>query len=121
VTIPESLSSHLELGRALYHRAVLRRRSGHQDRARADGERAYAVTIMNEAAKLGRRLATEGVFGRFAIDFVAVRDEGSDWQTYAIELNLRKGGTTDPLLTLQFLTDGSYDAEDGLFRTPRGI
>ena len=29
---------------------------------------------------------------------------------YAIELNLRKGGTTHPFLTLQFLTDGTYDA-----------
>ena len=31
------------------------------------------------------------------------------WTPYAIELNLRKGGTTHPFLTLQFLTDGTYD------------
>ena len=29
-----------------------------------------------------------------------------EWETYAIEINLRKGGTTHPFLTLQFLTDG---------------
>ena len=39
-------------------------------------------------------------------------------RTYAIELNLRKGGTTHPFLTLQFLTDGRYDADTGLFLTP---
>ena len=41
-------------------------------------------------------------------------------RTYAIEINLRKGGTTHPFLTLQFLTDGAYDGGSGLFRTPRG-
>ncbi len=81
---------------------------------------AYAAAIMHEAAKVGRRLAKEGVLGRFAIDFVAVRSGNSDWDVYAIELNLRKGGTTHPFLTLQFLTDGAYDAERGVFTTPFG-
>ena len=61
-----------------------------------------------------------GVLGRFALDFVAVRREGGAWETYAIEINLRKGGTTHPFLTLQFLTDGRYDADTGVFSTPRG-
>jgi hypothetical protein len=80
----------------------------------------YAAAIMREAAKVGRRLAREGVIGRFALDFVAVRDEAGAWDVSAIEINLRKGGTTHPFLTLQFLTDGRYDAETGLFTTPRG-
>ena len=33
---------------------------------------------------------------------------------------MRKGGTTHPFLTLQFLTDGNYDAESGLFLTAVG-
>jgi len=33
---------------------------------------------------------------------------------------LRRGGTTHPFLTLQFLTDGRYEADTGLFRTPLG-
>ena len=45
---------------------------------------------------------------------------GTTWEVYAIEINLRKGGTTHPFLTLQFLTDGAYDADAGVFRTPRG-
>jgi hypothetical protein len=68
----------------------------------------YASLITREAAKVGRRLAKEGVIGRFALDFVVVRSDGK-WHPYAIEINLRKGGTTHPFLTLQFLTDGKYD------------
>jgi hypothetical protein len=54
------------------------------------------------------------------VDFVVVQDEGGAWTPYAIELNLRKGGTTHPFLTLQFLTDGSYDGARGVFLTPSG-
>src|SRR6059058_3180095 len=79
----------------------------------------YASLITREAAKIGRRLAKEGVIGRFALDFVVVRSSGK-WEPYAIEINLRKGGTTHPFLTLQFLTDGRYDPTTALFLTPRG-
>ena len=74
---------------------------------------AYAPLITREAAKVGKRLAKEGVIGRFALDFVVVRAKDGTWEPYAIEINLRKGGTTHPFLTLQFLTDGTYDTETG--------
>jgi hypothetical protein len=80
----------------------------------------YARAITGEAAKIGARLAEEGVLGRFAVDFVVVRDAHDAWTPYAIELNLRKGGTTHPFLTLQFLTDGAYDAATALFMAPSG-
>src|SRR5215472_13358591 len=81
---------------------------------------AYASLITQEAAKVGRRLAKEGVIGRFAIDFVVVRAKNGKWEPYAIEINLRKGGTTHPFLTLQFLTDGTYDPNTGIFTAPNG-
>ena len=81
---------------------------------------AYAPLITREAAKVGRRLAREGVLGRFALDFVVVRAKDGTWEPYAIEINLRKGGTTHPFLTLQFLTDGTYDTETGIFTAPNG-
>ncbi|TCO32521.1 hypothetical protein EV652_104127 [Kribbella steppae] len=80
----------------------------------------YARLISEHAATIGRRLATEGALGRFAVDFVVVRGADGGWTPYAIELNLRKGGTTHPFLTLQFLTDGRYDPRTALFITPRG-
>src|SRR5438067_7854250 len=79
----------------------------------------YASLITREAAKVGRRLAKEGVIGRFALDFVVVRSNGK-WDPYALEINLRKGGTTHPFLTLQFLTDGTYDPEAAIFTAPNG-
>jgi hypothetical protein len=81
---------------------------------------AYARAISADAATLGARLAKEGVLGRFALDFVVVKDTAGAWTPYAIELNLRKGGTTHPFLTLQFLTDGRYAPATGLFLTPAG-
>ena len=81
---------------------------------------AYAPMISREAKKVGTRLAKEGVLGRFAIDFVVVRSNKGAWQPYAIEVNLRKGGTTHPFLTLQFLTDGTYDPDRAVFLTPGG-
>jgi hypothetical protein len=80
----------------------------------------YGPAIMREGLKVGRRLKEEGVLGRFALDFVAVLNERDEWEVYAIEINLRKGGTTHPFLTLQFLTDGTYDEQSGVFLTPRG-
>jgi hypothetical protein len=80
----------------------------------------YARTITRHAEVIGERLAREGALGRFAVDFVTVRTASGEWTAYAIELNLRKGGTTHPFLTLQFLTDGRYDPETALFITPRG-
>src|SRR5262249_45950230 len=49
---------------------------------------AYAVAITEEARKVGERLAREGVLGRFALDFVVVRDGDEEWSPYAIEINL---------------------------------
>jgi hypothetical protein len=88
--------------------------------ARFPADTAYGPAIMREAAKVARRFVREGVIGRFALDFVVVRTHGGKWRPYAIEVNLRKGGTTHPFLTLQYLTDGHFDAESGEFLTARG-
>jgi hypothetical protein len=80
----------------------------------------YGPAIMREAEKVGKRFAREGIVGRYALDFVAVKNEAGNWDPYAIEVNLRKGGTTHPFLTLQYLTDGRYHSGVGEFRTVRG-
>lgn len=81
---------------------------------------AYSRLISEDALKIGRRLASEGIVGRFAVDFLVVQRRDGTWDSYAIEINLRKGGTTHPFLTLQYLTDGQYDAETGIFTTEQG-
>jgi PGM1 C-terminal domain len=80
----------------------------------------YAQTIGRYALTAAERLVSLKVIGRFAFDFVVVRDTDGTWAAYAIELNLRKGGTTHPFLTLQFLTDGRYDPGTALFMTSTG-
>jgi hypothetical protein len=80
----------------------------------------YAQQISRSARKVGERLAERGVIGRFAIDYIVAGRPDGTWEDHAIELNLRKGGTTHPFLTLQFLTDGSYDEERAVFVAPGG-
>jgi hypothetical protein len=81
--------------------------------------REYRLDIQDAGFKVARILAQRGVVGRFSTDFVSVKNPKSGvWDHYAIEVNLRKGGTTHPFLTLKFLTDGTYDTTTGLFYTP---
>jgi hypothetical protein len=49
-----------------------------------------------------------------------VKQDEDTWKHYAIEINLRKGGTTHPFLMLQFLTDGKYDPDSGDYITGSG-
>ena len=42
------------------------------------------------------------------------------WALYAIEINLRCGGTTHPFMAISTLTDGIYDPLAGEFRTRLG-
>ena len=82
-------------------------------------DHAYSVEIGELAKKITEILKQKGVLGRFAIDFMSVFENGK-WMHYAIEINLRKGGTTYPYLMLQFLTDGNYDASTGKYILPNG-
>ena len=79
----------------------------------------YRLPIQNSGHKVAAQLASHGVIGRFGIDYVSVLKEG-EWTHQAIEINLRKGGTTHPFLTLKFLTEGQYNLDDGLFYAPSG-
>ncbi len=78
----------------------------------ASGE--YAVELDRMGKLVGEAMKEQGVLGRFGIDFMSVK-ENDGWKHYAIEINLRKGGTTHPFLMLQFLTDGAYKMETGQY------
>jgi len=76
-----------------------------------------------EIGAIGKKIADElnrlGVIGRFAVDFISVKQE-EGWKHYPIEINLRKGGTTHPFIMLQFLTDGIYVWQEGSYMMAHG-
>ena len=68
--------------------------------------------------KVGARLAELGVVGRFDVDFLACPLGSARLdRLVALDINLRKGHTTLPIRTLQLLSQGTYDAEAGIFRS----
>jgi hypothetical protein len=87
--------------------------------SRFPADQAYATAISEESLKVGALLSEAGVLGRFAIDYLVAKQQGQ-WRPYAIEINLRKGGTTHPFLTMQYITDGHYDWQTNEFTTPLG-
>jgi hypothetical protein len=80
----------------------------------------YALAIGALACRVARVLANDGVIGRCAIDFVLARGDDDRWEPFAIELNLRKGGTTHPYEILRGLVEGRYHTASATFTTPTG-
>jgi hypothetical protein len=78
----------------------------------------YRLRLQEIGLKVGKALAKLGAIERYGVDFIAVQiPETQEWELQAIEINLRKGGTTHPFMTLKLLTDGNYDYKTGLFLT----
>jgi hypothetical protein len=90
-------------------------------------DEAYRLRLQEYGMQVGKALAAKGALERFSLDFIAVRrsdwaeDEArEEWDLEAIEINLRKGGTTHPFMTLKLLTYGQYDYTTGLFHNQQG-
>jgi hypothetical protein len=83
---------------------------------------AYRLRLQELGLKIGHFLADKGALERYGVDFIAVRhpEQSPEWEIQAIEINLRKGGTTHPFMTLKLLTNGFYDNATGLFYSPEG-
>jgi hypothetical protein len=102
------------------HDQILRGRNGQQFAGcRFPADRAYAAAISALAQRVADQLAHTGVIGRLAIDFLVVRGLDDGWQPFALEVNLRMGGTTHPHQALIRLTGGSYDPQTASFTTRR--
>ncbi len=79
----------------------------------------YWRAVHRAGWRVGEVLRDHGVLGRFGIDFVSHRIP-TGWRHVAIEINLRKGGTTLPFHMLQFLTAGRDDPDAAMYVTPMG-
>jgi len=75
----------------------------------------YRREITNYAYRVAKYLAKKGVIGRFAVDFLAVRNKSKEkFKLFAIEINLRKGGTTHPYELTRSATGALYSRKTGL-------
>lgn len=77
-------------------------------------DQSYAGELADHGRAVGEWLARAGAVGRLSVDFVAVRRRGQ-WRVFALEVNLRKGGTTHPFSVIRHLAPGEYDAAAGLW------
>jgi hypothetical protein len=102
------------------HDQVLGGPAGHEYLGcRFPADARYGPIISTYAERVADVLAQRGMLGRFGIDFVVAR-VADEWRAWAIEINLRNGGTTHPMLTLIALTEGDFDPALGAFVVPDG-
>ncbi|WP_337886255.1 peptide ligase PGM1-related protein [Fischerella thermalis] len=87
---------------------------------RFPADETYRLQLQLLGTKIGMKLAEKGALERFGVDFIAVDQGNGQWDMQAIEINLRKGGTTHPFMTLKLLTNGRYDFSTGLFYSQQG-
>lgn len=87
---------------------------------RFPADETYRMQLQQMGLKVGRKLAEQGALERFGVDFIAVDKGDGQWDIQAIEINLRKGGTTHPFMSLKLLTNGRYDLSTGLFYSQQG-
>jgi hypothetical protein len=80
----------------------------------------YRLKLQQLGLKIGQNLSAKGALERYGVDFITVQKEDGEWDIQAIEINLRKGGTTHPFMTLKLLTNGRYDLRTGLFYSQQG-
>ena len=73
----------------------------------------YAAELARHGAAVGVELSRLGAAGRASVDFAATRDTAGAWRLHALEINLRKGGTTHPYAALRNLVPGRYDPDAG--------
>jgi hypothetical protein len=80
---------------------------------RFPAEPAYAAELGRYAEAAGEALARRGAVGRMGVDFAVAWDTDGRHSVHALEVNLRKGGTTHPFAALRNHVPGRYDAEAG--------
>lgn len=80
----------------------------------------YSALLAQHAQKVGQVLARRGVVGRFSLDCAVTWQPGPGWTVYALEINLRQGGTSPPLALLANLDPGRYQPDPGRWESAAG-
>jgi hypothetical protein len=80
----------------------------------------YTAELTTYSRAVGEQVARRGAMGRISVDFAAAGYRGGDWRVYALEINLRKGGTTHPYCVLRSTVPGRYDEQAGAWIAPDG-
>ena len=81
----------------------------------------YSALLAEHARAVGEVLARRGVLGRFSLDCAVTWQPGRGWTVYALEINLRQGGTSPPLALLANLDPGRYQPERAAGRVTRVV
>jgi hypothetical protein len=81
---------------------------------------AYASLLAGDAEKVGQALARHGATGRFSVDYAVAWRPAHGWTRYALEINLRRGGTSPPMSLLTNLDPGRYETGPGRWLSAAG-
>jgi len=65
----------------------------------------YSADLITETLKIGKEMIRHEVVGYISVDFVSVRQDDGSYKHWAIEINVRMGGTTLPIMTLNLLCE----------------
>ena len=87
-------------------------------------DEAYRLKLHEYGLQVAKSLSEKGARGRFGVDFIAAPEKPWDfenWDIYALEINLRQGGTTHPFETMHLLTQGYALARSRLHTLPRAM
>jgi hypothetical protein len=115
-SVQMNISPHGQLTVLSTHEQVLGGESGQvYTGCRFPADPAYAAELARYGRAVGERLAERGAIGRFGMDFAVVRDEAGRPRVFALEINLRKGGTTHPYDVLHNLVRGEYNPDLGVW------
>jgi len=87
---------------------------------RFPADAAYRLRLQEYGRCVGEALRARGAIERYCVDFVTARRADGTWEIVAVEINLRKGGTTHPFMLLKLLTNGNYDPQAGSFYSQQG-
>jgi hypothetical protein len=73
----------------------------------------YRKRLHKYTYEIGSILASKGLRGPFSVDYLTTSNIEGQKELWAIEINLRQGGTTHSFQTAKILSDSTYDEKSG--------